>query len=119
MFSRWIKLVLSALIGPVFGMSVAQAEYSNGPRLHDHGHRPADASFYAGDGLPTHIRRLGTFSGGIAGYRDRGNGNYFAVERRILRGSDAGRPSPRIIHVNSSAFEAACSREAGVCVIRP
>lgn len=65
----------------------------------------------------------GTYTGNLSSYRDRGNGNYFYVERD---GAFAGRETggmrrepagPKVINPGSGG--SACSDEGGVCVIRP
>lgn len=120
MFSRRIVPLLLAMPILISGISNAQAEQAVGQRRHHHEHGQRDKSFYGGDGLPTYIRGVGTYAGGMSGVRDRGNGIYFAIEGQGLRQRDIDNSSkPRLIHVNRSTLDSACSREAGVCVIRP
>lgn len=64
----------------------------------------------------------GTYTGNISGSRDRGNGNYFYIDRNDGFASDTDNvvrnPSgPKV--VNPASGNSACADEAGVCVIRP
>ena len=66
--------------------------------------------------------RGGTFTGNVSGYRDRGNGNYFYIDRRDtdrsrLESIEPLSAGPKV--VNPASGNSACSDEAGVCVIRP
>jgi hypothetical protein len=80
----------------------------------------AALSGFARDGLPTRIRELGTYAGSIGAVRDRGNGNYFAIDAAL--GSIGGQNdhgNANFIRVKPDSAEAACREENGVCVIRP
>ncbi|NTF33189.1 hypothetical protein [Rhizobium skierniewicense] len=87
---------------------------------HDH-HRQQDRSYYGGDGLPSYIRGIGTYAGGVSAIRAPRNGIYFAAEGTDRNATDTIQSPnrPRIIHVNRKTVGAECSYEAGVCVIRP
>lgn len=63
----------------------------------------------------------GTYTGDVSGYRDRGNGNYFYVDRDEAYGTSRGpvrhnQAGPKMIQPGTNS---ACSNESGVCVIRP
>ncbi len=121
MLSTRIAVILAAITVSVAGVSNAAAGDAYGYSNHKHGHRHQDHSFYGGDGLPSYIGGIGTYAGGIAGIRDRGNGIYFSMDRWSNGGRTATREPvrPRIIHVNRKTAGAECSYEAGACVIRP
>ncbi len=116
-----IAVILAAMTISVAGVSNAAAGDVYGYSNHKHGHRHQERSFYGGDRLPSYISGIGTYAGGIAGIRDRGNGIYFAMDRWSNEGrASTSKPvGPRIIHVNRKTAGAECSYEAGVCVIRP
>lgn len=72
------------------------------------------------NGLPTHIRGIGTFAGGIAATRIHGNGVYISIAPGIGE-APALQPAPRakIINVTETPDNnASCAMEHGVCVIR-
>ncbi len=120
MFAHRILIPFLGLLTAISGVSVAHAEYSKSPFRHHHSYGRHDKSIYSGDSLTTSILRLGTFSGGITAFRERRNGNYFAVEGGAFsRPGAGGLTKPRIIHVDKARSDASCSYEAGVCVIRP
>lgn len=92
-------------------------------RAHAEAARPdrqrRQAPVYSGhrSGLPSILPGIGTYSGGVSALRVKGHGIYFSVDplaRTPVRPSLA--PVARIVPV---AGAAACSMEAGVCVIRP
>ncbi|TRL32998.1 hypothetical protein [Rhizobium straminoryzae] len=80
----------------------------------------------AGSRLPSVVPGLGTFAGSLLAMRIRGNGLYLLREAGAVaaRPAPANPPSARIIEISSDtgrdAFlpKAACTIEAGVCVIR-
>ena len=79
-------------------------------------------SVVGGYGLPSHVRGIGTYAGGLTAARFPGNGNYFYARSGGAYLPDDYRRStvePRIIHVNQRTFNDSCHYEAGVCVIRP
>ena len=89
---------------------------------HERSARPHDTALsgFARDGLPTRIPGLGTYAGSIGAVRDRGNGNYFAIDAGLGSiGGTIDRGKARIIRVTPEAAKAACRDENGVCVIRP
>lgn len=62
----------------------------------------------------------GAYVGNVSEYRDPGNGSYIYIERdgaAFREGSSRSVPSARIVRPGDGS--AACSNEAGVCVIRP
>ena len=74
------------------------------------------------NGLPVHIRGIGTFAGGITATRIHGNGVYFAIAPGIGQAPAIG-PAPRakIVNVTEGADgqnNSLCSMEHDVCVIR-
>lgn len=81
--------------------------------------RGSTLSGFAVDGLPTRIPGLGTYVGGFGAVRDRGNGNYFAIDGDLARTATIDTRAAKIIQVTPEAARAACSIEHGVCVIRP
>lgn len=84
---------------------------------HRHHHR---GDIVGGNGLPSVVHGLGTFSGAISAARVRGNGIYFAIEAsRSTTITTYRAPKATIIEVSLEAPDNACSFEAGVCVIRP
>jgi hypothetical protein len=71
------------------------------------------------NGLPVHIRGIGTFAGGIAATRIHGNGVYISVSQGIaLTGEASPAPKVKIINVSENPERNACAMEHGVCVIR-
>ncbi|MGN6549103.1 MAG: hypothetical protein ACTHJ3_04310 [Pararhizobium sp.] len=83
------------------------------------GYRGFDAP-YGGDGAEIRVSGLGTYAGGLYAYHEPGNGNFFYVDGDY-GGATAvlDRGGPKIVTVTPGIGEAACHREAGVCVIRP
>ncbi len=90
-----------------------------------HGQRrnwQARQSVAGGEGLPSHVRGIGTYAGGISAVQFRRNGIYFSADGGGAYLPVPGRidaVEPRIIHVNERSADASCAYEAGVCVIRP
>ncbi|MDS7598069.1 hypothetical protein [Agrobacterium tumefaciens] len=103
--------------------SVPPASAENFGHRHYYRHHQQQTSFST-DGLPSTLPG-GTYSGGIAALRIRGNGNYFAISGGLAVGNGTTRtalqpaPKAKIIKVNSATANAACTYEHGVCVIRP
>ena len=119
---RSITVLAATATGLVFTGPVAVAgDYQAGTARH-YAHFHGDASYAGGSGLPSRVRGLGTYAGGISAVRFRGEGVYFSADGggaylpRVKRPLRAG---PRIIHVDRDGADARCSYEAGVCVIRP
>ncbi|WP_137129394.1 hypothetical protein [Rhizobium sp. FY34] len=91
---------------------------------HDGQNRQRDV--VGGDGLPSVVGGLGTFSGGISAVRLKGNGIYIASDVDITRDPRLpfGAPSVKIITVAEdfadTQFDAsnACAYENGICIIR-
>ncbi|MET3614430.1 hypothetical protein ABID16_002767 [Rhizobium aquaticum] len=111
-----ISFALLALL--VSGATCAEAG-----EFHRH-HRNGWQEGAAGvNGLPTHIRGIGTFAGGITATRIHGNGVYIAIAPGIGR-APALEPAPRAKIVNvteepNGQNSDLCSMDHGVCVIRP
>lgn len=94
----------------------------------DRTYRPArHASSYhdggaviGGNGLPSVVPGLGTFAGSLTAVRVKGTGIYMAIEKWPVNSGTAYRPpKAKIIEIDAETGDAACSFEAGVCVIRP
>ncbi|WP_170973311.1 hypothetical protein [Rhizobium sp. FKY42] len=83
------------------------------------GHQRRDV--VAGNGLPSYVRGIGTFAGGLSAVRFRGNGIYFFADG-IGNGSAATvGPGAKIITVSPTGKtngKSACAMEHGVCVVR-
>jgi hypothetical protein len=85
-------------------------------RGHDGGRYYQDENQYSPNGLPTHIKGLGTFVGGISGVRVRGVGNYFYIQPSVANQVPVIlRPKATVIPGTNGAT---CSMENGVCVLR-
>lgn len=72
------------------------------------------------NGLPVHIRGIGTFVGGISATRIHGNGVYISIAPGI-GGAPALEQAPRAKIMNVTEDDQnnnVCSMEHGVCVIR-
>jgi hypothetical protein len=85
-----------------------------------HGHHNRSQGVIGGNGLPSVVPGVGTFAGSIAAVRIKGSGIYFyrdGAARPTVVSYKA--PKARIIEISEDAPDAACSFEAGVCVIRP
>ncbi len=111
-----ISFALLALL--ISGVASAEAgEFRH--RFHHYGEGWQEGA--AGvNGLPTHIRGIGTFAGGITATRIHGNGVYIAIAPGI-GAATALEPAPRakIINVTETQDNKdLCSMEHGVCVIR-
>ena len=114
---KYISIALLALLAS--GVATAEAEEFR-HRFHHYGQGWQEGA--AGvNGLPTHIRGIGTFAGGITATRIHGNGVYIAIAPGIT-GAPALGPTPRakIISVTETQDNKdICSMDHGVCVIRP
>lgn len=96
--------------------AVAGERYEGGGYFH-HGRGEA---VIGGNGLPSVIPGIGTFTGNISGVRIKGNGVYLAIERNTRPKVLAYRaPKAKIIDISEENPKETCSFEAGVCVIRP
>lgn len=87
---------------------------------HSQSHHNRPQAVIGGNGLPSVVPGVGTFAGNIAAVRIKGNGIYFyrdGAARPTVVSYKA--PKARIIEISADAPDAACSFEAGVCVIRP
>nr|WP_237351659.1 hypothetical protein [Rhizobium sp. ACO-34A] len=73
-----------------------------------------------GNGLPSVVPGLGTFTGSLTAVRVKGTGIYMAIEKWPVNNRTAYQPpKAKIIEIDAETGDAACSFEAGVCVIRP
>ncbi|WP_149739153.1 hypothetical protein [Rhizobium sp. RU20A] len=103
-----------------------------GDRSTDGGYRFSGGPFsqtqqpiHGGNGLPSVVPGIGTYTGGLSAVRIPGNGVYIQVDHNRGAWPRAGVPivekndAAKIIHVTPSANRSACSYEAGVCVVRP
>lgn len=109
-----ISFALLALL--VSGLSAAHAgEFRH--RFHHYGQGWQEGA--AGvNGLPTHIRGIGTFAGGIAATRIHGNGVYISIAPGLGGEPVSAAPRVKIISVSENPEKDNCSMEHGVCVIR-
>ncbi len=86
------------------------------------------AAYGNDDGYVTTVPSIGSYAGGISAYPQPGNGIYFTLQNNGY-GPDGGgrqdgppreqRTGARILTITAQNADAACSYEAGVCVIRP
>lgn len=121
MLSIRIASTTLAVLGPIM---VANHAYATDHVEHEkrgHSNRQTQQSYYGGNGLPSHIRNVGTYAGSAYTMRARRNGTYVSADAAIhnpaqIRGNWT---SPTIIRINARTMDETCSYEAGVCVIRP
>ncbi|MEX3011681.1 hypothetical protein [Hoeflea sp. TYP-13] len=80
----------------------------------------------ADNGLPTHIKGLGTYSGGISAKRFKGNGIYFYVDngreyypQPLPEKPPLPRNGAKIIDVGDAQPAMDCDQATKICVIRP
>jgi hypothetical protein len=125
MFGKRIALRVTTLSSMIaLALPVMAAENYNTYRHHNPD-RYSRQDVVGGNGLPSHIKGIGTYAGSISGVRFKGNGIYFYKENRPAYWQANGTtqqtlaPKAKIIHVNARTTGAECSYEAGVCVIRP
>lgn len=121
MLSIRIAPIILAVLGPIMVANHAQASDHVEHEKSGHGNRQKQQSYYGGNGVPSHIRNVGTYAGSAYAMRARRNGTYVSAEGAI---NNAARTTgnwtrPAIIRVNARTMDEACSYEAGVCVIRP
>ncbi|MCD2175477.1 hypothetical protein [Rhizobium sp. C4] len=109
-----ISIALLALL--VSGLASAEAgEFRH--RFHHYGQGWQEGA--AGvNGLPVHIRGIGTFAGGITATRIHGNGVYIAIAPGLTGEPAAPAQRVKIINVSENPEKDNCSMEHGVCVIR-
>ncbi len=80
---------------------------------------------YGGNGLPSVLPGIGTYTGGLSAVRVPGSGVYIQVDHDRGARARPGNPivddsgETKVIHVSPSNSRRACSYEAGVCVVRP
>lgn len=106
-----ISFALLALL--VSGATCAEAG-----EFHRHHHNGWQEGAAGVNGLPTHIRGIGTFAGGIAATRIHGNGVYIAIAPGLGGEPVSSAPRVKIINVSENPEKDNCSMEHGVCVIR-
>ncbi len=121
MLSIRIAPIILAVLGPIMVANHAHATDHVEHERSDHSSRQKQQSYYGGNGLPSHIRDVGTYAGSTHTMRARKNGSYVSAEGAI---NNAARTTgnwtrPAIIRINARTMDEACSYEAGVCVIRP
>lgn len=124
MFGKRIALrliTLSSMITLALPVLAAENYHSN---RHHNSQRYAQQQVVGGNGLPSYVPGIGTYTGSISGVRFKGNGIYFAKEGHRVYSPVNSAPQPlapkaKIIQVNTRTIGAECSYEAGVCVIRP
>lgn len=112
-----LKTVSAALLMLAAGASLATAgEYHHRGYRH---HEVWQEGAAGVDGLPVHIRGIGTFAGGITAVRFHGNGVYIAVAPGIvLTERPVIAPKAKVITVSDHPEKDVCSMEHDVCVIR-
>jgi len=114
MTRKFISFALLSLLGA--GLVPAQADEFR-HRFHHYGQGWQEGA--AGvNGLPAHIRGIGTFAGGITATRIRGNGVYIAIAPGLGGEPASAAPRVKIINVSETPEKDNCSMEHGVCVIR-
>ena len=121
MLSIRIASTILAVLGPIMVANHAHATENVEHEKRGHSSRQKQQSYYGGNGLPSHIRNVGTYAGSADAMRARRNGTYVSADGAInnpaqMRGNWK---SPAIIRINARTMDEACSYEAGVCVIRP
>ncbi|PNQ19997.1 hypothetical protein C2E26_23475 [Rhizobium sp. YIC5082] len=122
MLQRRIAALTMTVAGAIFA-SVPPAAAEDFYGRHQYRHHQSDVSFST-DGLPSTLPG-GTYVGGIAALRVRGNGNYFAINSGFSRRGAADKtgmqlaPRATIISVHAENADDACAYEHGVCIIRP
>lgn len=93
-----------------------------------HAAEEIDAPYQVADSnnLPTRIKGLGTFSGGISAKQFKGNGIYFSINGNERYGGGQAnskktspRPGAKIIDMQDAQHEMDCDNPGDVCVIRP
>lgn len=114
------KALIAALVCAVSLPALAgDRRQSHGRDHHSHGGHGTNPGI-AGSGLPSVLPGIGTYAGSVSTVSFRGVGTYFAIDhsgrrtRTVLLA-----PKALIIEVDAETSDAACSYEAGVCVIRP
>ncbi len=115
MTQKNISFALLALLAS----GVTSAEAGEFRRHHGNGWQEGAAGV---NGLPTHIRGIGTFAGGITATRIHGNGVYIAIAPGIGQAPATGAaPRAKIVNVTEGQDQNndLCSMDHGVCVIRP
>lgn len=121
MLSIRIATSFFAIIAASLVTDHARATDNFVPEKRVHGNLQKQQSYYGGDGLPSHIRNVGTYAGATFAIRAPRNGTYVTAEgtttNPLKTSSEWGRA--KIIRINAKMMDAACSYEAGVCVIRP
>lgn len=122
MFKRNVLQVTTVFMAACSGFIPALAGDYRGHLDERRNHWQAKQSVVGGNGLPSHVARIGTYAGGISAVSFKRNGIYFSAdgggEYLPVRGRISS-VEPRIISVNKRSANANCSYEAGVCVIRP
>ena len=121
MTTHWIRVVFGCVIlGAGFAAPAAMADgFAPHRTFHHHRHDQV-----GGNGLPSYVRGVGTFAGGISAVRFRGNGIYFYSQNGIASAlPEPEAPKVKIISVGENETRAygatsACAYEHGVCVIR-
>ena len=115
---KYGSVLTAATILLISSMNIAEAGDMR-DRGHGHHHDRGEAVI-GSNGLPSVIPGIGTFVGSISGIRIKGNGVFFAIDRKARPQVTAYRaPKAKIIEISDENPEEACAFEAGVCVIRP
>ena len=121
MLSTRIATALIAVFGSMLTANCTHANdsFEHGKRGHSEGQK--QQSYYGGNGVPSYIRNVGTYSGSALAIREPRNGTYVSADGAVshLTKTSGGWDRPQIIRINAKTMDEACSYEAGVCVIRP
>ena len=121
MFKSLFWAVPTLLIAFGSASSVMAKDDHHGYRSY-RAHSYSQPSFTGTNGLPSYVRGIGTYAGGLSAARFGGSGIYFSAQGGGAYLPDSYRKStvePRIIRVNQRTLNDSCHYEAGVCVIRP
>lgn len=121
MLSIRIAPIILAVLGPIMVTNHAHATDHVELEKRGHNSRQKQQSYYGGNGVPSHIRDVGTYAGSAYAMRARRNGTYVSADGAIHNTAQTtgNWTSPAIIRINARTMDEACSYEAGVCVIRP
>lgn len=114
------RLALTSALSILLAASVASADAEMSRGYGHHGHH--QQSVIGGNGLPSVVPGVGTFVGNVSAVRIKHNGVFLAFDRRPPRNAPIVRTpevNVQIIEISAGNEDAACSFEAGVCVIRP
>ncbi|MCM2475299.1 hypothetical protein HGO38_17605 [Rhizobium sp. CG5] len=118
---RFGPAALIAVLACTVSLPALAADHRSDYRKHPHRHDGYRTNAgITGSGLPSVLPGIGTYAGSVSAVSFRGVGTYFAIDHSGRRTrSVVLAPKALIIEVDAEKSDAACSYEAGVCVIRP